>query len=88
MKLSVTKDGLIKYSNVRIENSPNSKFPTLVQIVKVPSKLKLLLGKKYITLEKAILAIDEINAFGMIEKEKLNAKLEMGEMGIVSIIEL
>ena len=82
------KAGGMRYSNMRIEEVPSEKFPQMVQIVKGPSRLKSIVGKKFISLEKAVLAIDEASAVSMIEKQKMSVKLEMGERGIVSIIEL
>lgn len=82
------KDGAMRYSNMRIEEVPSEKFPQMVQIVKGPSRLKSIVGKKFISLEKAVLTIDEASAVSMIEKQKTSVKLEMGERGIVSIIEL
>lgn len=88
MKMQVTKDNAVRYSNCRIENVPTPNFPQMVQITKGPAKLKSIVGKKYITIEKAILAIDEAIAFSLIEKEKTMVRMEMGQLGIVSIVEL
>ena len=82
------KEGGLRYSNVRIEEIPTDKFPTMVHLSKGPAKLKTLIGRKFISLEKAVLAIDVAVAESLIGGEKLKAKLEMVENGIVSIYEV
>jgi hypothetical protein len=82
------KNGGMSYSNMRIEEIPSEKFPQMVQIIKGPSRLKWMIGKKFITLQKAVLAIDEASAHSLIDKESQMVRLEMGERGIVSIVEL
>jgi hypothetical protein len=88
MKLEVTKDRAIRYANCRIENTPTSSFPTMVQITKGPSRLKSIIGKRFVTLEKAILAVDEMNADTMIGRQRTTVRLEMAEKGIVNLYEL
>ena len=82
------KDGGLRYSNIRIEEIPSDKFPTMVQLSKGPARLKSLIGRKFISLEKAVLAIDAEAAISMINSQKTTAKLEMVESGIVSIYEV
>jgi hypothetical protein len=82
------KDGGLRYSNIRIEEIPSDKFPTMVQLSKGPARLKSLIGRKFISLEKAVLAIDMEAAISMISGQKTTAKLEMVESGIVSIYEV
>jgi hypothetical protein len=82
------KDGGLRYSNIRIEEIPSDKFPTMVQLSKGPARLKSLIGRKFISLEKAVLAIDTEAAISMISGQKTTAKLEMVESGIVSIYEV
>jgi hypothetical protein len=82
------KDGGLRYSNIRIEEIPSDKFPTMVQLSKGPARLKSLIGRKFISLEKAVLAIDTEAAISMINGQKTTAKLEMVESGIVSIYEV
>jgi hypothetical protein len=82
------KNGGISYNNIRIEETPSEKFPMMVQLSKGTAKLKPLIGRKFISLEKAVLAIDVAVAESLIGGEKLKAKLEMVESGIVSIYEV
>lgn len=49
---------MMKYKNIIIEETPTETFPTLVTMTKTPKNKKEFLGKKYITIEKAILAVD------------------------------
>ena len=82
------KNGGISYNNVRIEEISSEKFPDMVQLSKGPAKLKSVIGRKFISLEKAVLAIDVAVVESLIGGEKLKAKLEMVESGIVSIYEV
>lgn len=66
------KDGSLRYNNVRIDNIPTLKFPEMVTITKGPWFTKGLFNKKYITLEKAILAIDEVHGNNMITKQYID----------------
>tara|TARA_B110000971_G_scaffold85159_1_gene87355 strand:- start:951 stop:1217 length:267 start_codon:yes stop_codon:yes gene_type:complete len=67
-KVVQLKDGSLKYNNVRIENNPTQSLKEMVSIVKGPSYIKPMLNKKFVTLEKAILAIDNAQAMNMITK--------------------
>ena len=67
-KIVTLKDGAMRYNNVRIENVPTEKFEEMVTIVKGPSYMREMFTKKFVTLEKAILAIDTIQALNMIKK--------------------
>ena len=49
---------MTKYKNIIIENTPTEAFPTLVTMTKTPKNKAVFMGRKYITLEKAITAID------------------------------
>jgi hypothetical protein len=49
---------MMKYKNIIIEETPTETFPTLVTMIKTPKNKKQFLGKKYITMEKAIIAVD------------------------------
>jgi hypothetical protein len=49
---------MMKYKNIIIEATPTETFPTLVTMTKTPKNKNMFLGKRYITLEKAILAVD------------------------------
>lgn len=88
MKQQVLKDGAIRYNNVRIEMRGTDKFNDMVEIVKTPSRMKGLIGKRYIDMVKCILAIDTAIAESLIGSEKMKVKFEMVENGIISITEI
>ncbi len=77
MNYKITKDGSYRYNNVGIVDSPSEVFPTMVTIFKTPSVLKPLAGRKYITLEKAIKAIDGLNAERLISKGSMKVGEEL-----------
>ena len=72
-----------KYKNIVIENTPTDKFPELVTLTKTPKNKEYFLGKKYITITKAITAIDEYIAEQLIAKGERGAKAELVELGLV-----
>ena len=59
---------MMKYKNILIESTPTESFPTLVTMTKTPKNKNQFLGKKYITLEKAILAVDTYLAEQLINR--------------------
>jgi hypothetical protein len=59
---------MTKYKNILIEATPTETFPTLVTMTKTPKNKNMFLGKKYITLEKAILAVDSYLAEELINR--------------------
>ena len=78
----IQKDGSYKYKNVKIVDYPHPTFQTMVQIEKGPARLKDLLGRKYVTIEKAIIAVDVLSAESLIQKGYKQAVEEMQEMGL------
>jgi hypothetical protein len=81
------KKGGLSYNNVRIEEIPSEKFPNMVQIAKGPAGLKTLIGKKFVSLTKAVLAIDTTHAERLISNSKRLATLGMVDIGVMSIYE-
>ena len=69
-----------KYKNVLIENTPTEKFPTLVTITKTPKNKVEFLHKKYISRDKAVIAIDAYIAETLIEKGGKKVKEELEEL--------
>ena len=59
---------MMKYKNILIESTPTESFPTMVTMIKTPKNKNQFLGKKYITLEKAILAVDTYLAEQLINR--------------------
>lgn len=77
---------MTKYKNIVIEETPTTTYPTMVTMVKTPKNKNMFLGKKYITLEKAILAVDTYLAEQLINRgtrkdtENLREALAMKEL--------
>jgi hypothetical protein len=89
MNYKITKDGSYRYNNVGVMNTPSEQFPDMVTIFKTPSVLKPLAGRKYITLEKAIKAIDTLNAERLISKGNMKVGEELtGVFGLEVALEL
>jgi hypothetical protein len=89
MNYKITKDGSYRYNNVGIVDSPSEQFPDMVTIFKTPSVLKSLTNRKYITLEKAIKAIDTLNAERLISKGSMKVGEELtGVFGLEVALEL
>jgi hypothetical protein len=82
------KNGGLRYSNVQITEIPTESFPEMVQLSKGPARLKSIVGKKYINLTSAVLAIDEASVEAMVNKEKWNAVKELNFSGIRAFDEI
>jgi hypothetical protein len=54
----------------------------MVSIDKAPARLKDLIGRKYVTIEKAIIAVDVLSAESLISKGYKEAVREMQEVGL------
>ena len=83
--LSVEKlENKVRYKNVTVIPVGNEKFPTMVMIDKAPAKLKEIKGKKYISPEKAQLAIELAHSEALISKGARSVKAELESIGFVS----
>ena len=71
---------MTKYKNIIIENTPTEAFPNLVTMTKTPKNKAVFMGRKYITLEKAITAIDTHIAEELILKGGTKVKEELMEV--------
>jgi hypothetical protein len=78
----IQKDGSYKYKNVKVVDYPHPTFQTMVQIEKAPARLKELVGKRYVTIEKAIIAVDVLSAETLIQKGYKEALKDMAEIGL------
>lgn len=58
--LKQQKDGTYKYKGITISITPTEKFPQLVTFTKTVKKAKEVEGKKFLTLEKGLKYIDEL----------------------------
>ena len=77
------KEKPIRYKNCRIDNVESVTMAGLVQIVKAPKVLAKFIGKKYITLDKAKIAIDYQRAMNAINYTNIKS----GELESVVIID-
>lgn len=78
----IQKDGSYKYKNVKFVDVPHPVFTTMVQIEKAPARLRSLIGKKYVTVEKAIIAVDVLSAESLIQKGYREAQEELADLGL------
>lgn len=79
-----SKKDFVRYKNVRIEKAPVGRFPEMVEIKSAPSKLKKLVGKKYINETKAKLAIDNLSAENIIAGGRVKSSKELMNLGLGS----
>lgn len=78
----IQKDGSYKYKNVKFVDVSHPVFQTMVEIEKAPARLRSLIGKKYVTVEKAIIAVDVLSAETLIDKGYKEAVKDMQDAGL------
>jgi hypothetical protein len=71
-----------KYKNVVITPISHPVFQEMVHITKTPKNKSVLMGKKYVTLSKAIIAVDNLIAEAMIASGGKKVKEELMELGL------
>ena len=82
--LSVEKlEKKVRYKNVTVIPIENEKFPSMVQIDKAPAKLKEIKGKKFISPQKAQIAIELAHSEALIKKGARRVKAELDSVGIL-----
>ncbi len=74
-----------RYANVSISDASNEKFPEMVMITAGPAKYRHLMGKKYVNPTYAMLAVDEAQAFSLIDKGSKSVLKDMDAAGIVPL---
>jgi len=82
--LKELEEGVWKYKNVKILYQPSEKFPDMVYIEKGPQKMKSIIDRRYITLEKAIIAVDVQGAENLIRGGKREAIRELADLGLTN----
>jgi hypothetical protein len=82
--LKEMEEGIWKYKNVKILYTPSEKFPDMVYIEKGPAKMKSIVDRRYINLDKAIIAVDVQGAENLIRGGKREAIRELEELGLSS----
>lgn len=81
---TIQKDGTYKYKNVKFIDVPHQIFTTMVEIEKAPARLRDLVGRRYVTIDKAIIAVDVESAESLISKGYKEAVKEMQEVGLAT----
>ena len=81
-------DGAMRYYNVRIEPQPSQSFPEMVVVRKGPKRLSSILGKRYVNLKSAVLAIDEAGVEYSVRKEGKMVLRDLTREGLVSFDEI
>lgn len=78
-----------KYKNIIIEDTPSEQFPDMVTLTKTPKNKAHFQGKKYITITKAITAIDSFIAEELISKGGKKVAEELVELfGVEAEVEV
>ena len=65
-------EGVVRYSNVRIDPTPTKEIPTVVTITKTPTQLNELKGKRFKNIEFAKYAIHTVYAINRICRHNIN----------------
>ncbi len=74
----------IKYLNCAISDVSNEKFPEMVQITMGPAKIMGdLANRRYVSLEYAKIAIDEVHGFNIVAKGLTKVADELADLGIL-----
>ena len=76
-----------RYKNVVVLPVQHEKFPSLVRIEKAPAKIKSLIGKQYITPQKAQIAIDLLLTEKNIGKSAKAVKSELSSIGVIAEVD-
>jgi len=76
--------GVWKYKNVKILYTPSEKYPDMVYIERGPAKMKSIIDRRYVTLEKAIIAVDVQGAENLIRGGKREALAELADLGLTN----
>lgn len=76
------KKGVIRYKKVHIEATPTSAFPKMVTIVKTTKKMNSLVGKRFVTLNKAYIVIDALRFESLVENGNRKAREDLMAIGL------
>ena len=74
---------MYKHRNCIIENTPSESFPEMVTVTKGPKLRKQFIGKRYITLEKAFLQIEEFESQRLINSKDKYVKSQLEDVVII-----
>ena len=81
-------DGAMRYNNVRIETQPSQSFPEMVVVRKGPKRLSSIIGKRYVNLKSAVLAIDELGVEYSVRKEGKMVLRDLTREGLIDFNEI
>ena len=77
----------IKYLNCAISDVSNEKFPEMVQITMGPAKIMGdLANRRYVSLEYAKIAIDEMHGFNIVDKGFTKVAEELADLGLAAVV--
>ena len=79
---------MFKHKNCIIQNTPSEKFPEMVTITKTPKVRVVLEGRRYITLEKAFLAIELLESERLISSKEKYVQSELADIVILEETEI
>ena len=74
---------MYKHRNCIIKDTPSEKFPTMVTITKTPKLRSDFEGRRYITIQKAHIAIEEWESDRLISSKEKYVKKELEEIGFL-----
>lgn len=75
----------IKYLNCAISDVANEQFPEMVQITMGPARIMDdLAGRRYVSLNRAKVAIDEVHGFNICSKGLTKVADELADLGIAT----
>lgn len=72
-----------KHRNCIIVETPTEKFPTMVTITKTPKVRDYFMDKRYISLEKAHIAIEEFESERLISSKEKYVKSQLEEVVVL-----
>ena len=72
-----------KHRNCIIETTPTEQFPNMVTITKTPKLREVFLNRRYISLEKAHLAIETWESERLINSKEQYIKAQLSEVVVV-----
>jgi|TARA_R110000744_G_scaffold127625_3_gene234478 hypothetical protein len=73
-----------KHRNCIIENISTDKFPNMVKVTKAPKLRSYFLERRYVTLEKCIVAIEGFESDRLINSKEQYVKAQLEDVVIIS----
>ena len=76
---------IIKYKRVILESVPTESLPDMVFVSAAPAWAKAIVGKRYVSLDRAVSIIEALDAEKLISKGAKNLLKEMDAAGITPL---